>query len=1115
MRETKLARQRHDTLRGRSGRVGLALVLLAAVCMPALAQPPGGWSGRRSRDGNGGAMPGGMPPGMPPGGMPGAPMPPGGDAPQKAPDSGAGPSSVAKTRPFDPENLPKENKGLISMTFENAEIGAVLRALSTIWGKTIALHPSLQGAITVISAKDVTPAESLEIMRTALNVQGFTLIGGLDEKTKILEVWPRRDAANQGTIVQEGNDPEKVVANIQVITQVVSIRYLPARTLGETLKPLLNKEHASIVTLEDSNSLVITDTGINIKRMLEIITLVDKLPDDRRSVEVVRLVHANATEVQKLLNDIFSNPLAALQRQLQGGGGGRGGGFGGMPGGGEGVMQMLQSGSMKATDTIKITADTRTNSLVLYGPPETLKTLRETITQLDQDVSRQVVFKRYSLQFADAAQVSSSLNQLFQQPEGSAGRMPSWFRRWGQNNGEQPDRGFTSLKENLVVPDLRTNSLLITATPENQRIYEELIRSMDQPSQVQDVVEVIPLEFAKAATVQQSLSRLLRGSNNDRGWMFFIFGDSRSTDSPLQQLRDVTVVAEDTSNSLILSGPAEALPTIRRLVAGLDQPQAQVYISVIIADVTLTDTQQLGVELSWSHAPLKGDTAATNFDLNQNVSQGIRYALVHDEFSALLRALSDKQRVKVLSTPHVTGVNNKQATISIGQRFPFPSNMSESQGGNVVASFDLKDIVVKLDVLPRVSLGSQMVTLSVDQQIDELTGTVKQGNFDLPLVATRRATTDVMVESGQTVVIGGIIRDKVDKQRTGVPILQDLPIIGSLFRSTKDRNERTELMVFLTPFVVTTEDQLRAISEQRQLQLDTEFPQLKEYLRSQEQLGGEKPPRPQPPAPEPRPMPRTDPTPRTQGALPTRPQVTPTAPVPTAPAPTAPAPTAPVLPARPVVQPAQPAPLPPTAPTSPAPVRPVVQAAPMPPSPPAARPVEVAAHAGSLSGAPRTGMAARTTDGPRLALPPLTSVATPMALAEPKAGGDALLPDAITPERIATAIGLPPLPPLDPLLSPWLATDAQAPRLASALIDVVPGLWGAWSGLLDPTTPSTTPLPLTMTRVVLPAAAPPRLAPSGPGRVVLSGNSSHELAASAPASPTRLVRNADGQLVGP
>lgn len=138
-----------------------------------------------------------------------------------------------------------------------------------------------------------------------------------------------------------------------------------------------------------------------------------------------------------------------------------------------------------------------------------------------------------------------------------------------------------------------------------------------------------------------------------------------------------------------------------------------------------------------------------------------------------------------------------------------------------------------------------------------------------------------------------------------------------------------------------------------------------------------------------------------------------------------------------------------------------------------------------------------------------------MALAEPKAGGDALLPDAITPERIATAIGLPPLPPLDPLLSPWLATDAQAPRLASALIDVVPGLWGAWSGLLDPTTPSTTPLPLTMTRVVLPAAAPPRLAPSGPGRVVLSGNSSHELAASAPASPTRLVRNADGQLVGP
>lgn len=859
-----------DRQRRTRGRLVLWVgLVLSAVWLPSASAQDRPWRMRGGGFGSRGpeaAPPTETAPGMPPGG-PGGPGMPGGPGAPGLPaknDAGNGPESTGKTRPYDPDNLPKpaKDKNLISLSFENADVASVLKALSEIWGKPITLHPDLTGTMTVVSARDVTKAESFEIMRAALNVRGFTLVGSLDEQSKLVEIWPRKDALGQGSAVMEGSDPSKVPAEARIITQVVPLKFMQARIMADTLQPLITKGLASIVPLESANALVITDNSANVKRLLEILQMVDKVPEDRRVVEVVALKNASAVDVQKLVGDLYADPLGGLTR----GAGGRGGGmdFGGQPP--AMIMQALAQGAAKANEAVKVIADTRTNSLVLYGPAERVAKIKEIINQLDQDVSKQIIARRFKLQFADAAQVAQSLNQVFQQPEGGAGRTPIWFRRYRGGGEDQPERGFTSLKENLVVPDLRTNSLMVTATAENMRLYEEMIRSLDQQTEVQTCVEVVPLEFAKAATVEASLRRLLRGSQTDRGWMFFVFGDSRSTDSPLEQLKDVTVVSEETSNSLIISGPGDALPTVRRLVAGLDQPQAQVYISVIIADVTLTDMQQLGVELSWTKLPFKGDTLSSNFSLETAIPNGVRYSLVHKEFQALLKALTDNQKVKVLSTPHITGLNNKAATISIGSKYPFPKSQSEGTGGQVVSNFDLQDIVVQLKVTPRVSLGSQMVTLDVDQQIDELTGTVLQNGYNLPLIATRRANTQVMVETGQTVVIGGIIRDKKEQQKTGVPLLSKLPLVGPLFTRTKDHTERTELMVFMTPFVVTTEEQMRRIKDARQQELDQEFPGLREQMqRDQGLYGAETPPKGTPVAPGPKPKPPVEAIPQTGG----------------------------------------------------------------------------------------------------------------------------------------------------------------------------------------------------------------------------------------------------------
>jgi general secretion pathway protein D len=157
------------------------------------------------------------------------------------------------------------------------------------------------------------------------------------------------------------------------------------------------------------------------------------------------------------------------------------------------------------------------------------------------------------------------------------------------------------------------------------------------------------------------------------------------------------------------------------------------------------------------------------------------------------------------------------------------------------------------------------VQLEVQQTIDELVSTVQQGNAVLPVIGSREANTQVMVQSGQTIVIGGIIRDRESKQRTGIPLLQDLPLIGPLFRSTKDVSERAELMVFLTPFVITSDAQLQRIKEQRIKDLSDRFPEVLNYLDNQQSFGEELPAPPAEPTPPPTPQPPTEPVPQAAG----------------------------------------------------------------------------------------------------------------------------------------------------------------------------------------------------------------------------------------------------------
>jgi general secretion pathway protein D len=289
----------------------------------------------------------------------------------------------------------------------------------------------------------------------------------------------------------------------------------------------------------------------------------------------------------------------------------------------------------------------------------------------------------------------------------------------------------------------------------------------------------------------------------------------------LQNLQDVTVTADNRTNTIVVTAPPAAFSAIEALIEQLDQPQPQVFIEVLIVDVTLTKDLQFGVEWHITQKNIFGETNEVTTDLitgteatKQAGGQGLWWGYVSDTFRATLQALARDQKVRVLATPHILAMANVQAQIQIGQQYPVVTSFFPGTVGTPPQiSVDLRSIATTLQVTPRVN-NAGYITMDIVQTIDDIGGTVVQAGFTQPIINTRVARTSVMVKDGETVVIGGFMRDKIEETVTGLPVLKDLPVLGHLFRRTEKAKSRTELMVFLTPRIVRTPDELRKLLEE-------------------------------------------------------------------------------------------------------------------------------------------------------------------------------------------------------------------------------------------------------------------------------------------------------------
>lgn len=264
----------------------------------------------------------------------------------------------------------------------------------------------------------------------------------------------------------------------------------------------------------------------------------------------------------------------------------------------------------------------------------------------------------------------------------------------------------------------------------------------------------------------------------------------------------------ETDSIIVITDPA-TIGNIGGIIESLDRPVSQVLIKVLFLEVTHSKDRDFGIE----GTALEGDDLiSTYFGISPETRGGF-VRVFNSDFEATLRALDVEGRLEILSRPSVLARNNETAIITIGQEVPFIRNSRITEDGQVLNTIEYDDIGIILEVTPHIT-AERMVEMYVYPEISTLTAETVPitDTVDAPVIAKRSAETTVVVQDGRTVVIGGLMEDNLTDTIEKVPILGDIWPIKYLFRRHEQRKVKTELLIFLTPFVVDGQGQLQSLS---------------------------------------------------------------------------------------------------------------------------------------------------------------------------------------------------------------------------------------------------------------------------------------------------------------
>ncbi|HEY3781023.1 MAG TPA: secretin N-terminal domain-containing protein [Fimbriimonadaceae bacterium] len=531
-------------------------------------------------------------------------------------------------------------------------------------------------------------------------------------------------------------------------------------------------------------------------------------------IKTYKLKNASAQQISRVINEVFTpQVLQDLVQNLQNGGG--------MPQQNpQMAMMMGQQGQGKAQPKVlRASYDDYTNAVVVSAPQKDQDQVAKLIDDLDKTTTQALDTKIFKIKHVPAQEVVDALQEVLN-VNAPTGRGAKKQENDQNNNFNRFFNPFGNSDQNKAQGQTATaikstNSVIVSATPENMELVKKVIQDVDEPGSFATTTFVLHLENAKATDVATLLTQAFtqnRNNNQDDFSVFFFGGDGQSNrnkgttdldeDGNLVNIRDlagkVTVIADPNTNDLIIATVPANMKVIRNVVDQLDKVADQVMIETVIVEATLDKNTKLGVEWNFlnNHSNLK-----QNFGLQSQTPAlpGLSYTLTQGQYSVFLNALQTDTRFRILDTPRIVTSNNVQAVIDVSQKVPYiTSQEATGIGTSLISNYDFLNVGVVLTVTPRITSNGQ-VSMDVTQSADDLQGFT---TYNAPIVDHRQAQATVSVADGQTIILGGIIQTSTNLTRNKVPILGDIPILGKLFQSTTKDVGQTELMVFLTPHII-------------------------------------------------------------------------------------------------------------------------------------------------------------------------------------------------------------------------------------------------------------------------------------------------------------------------
>ncbi len=612
-------------------------------------------------------------------------------------------------------------------------------------GQIYLKNDAIKASITLKVNHQLTTQESIEVIEAILGMNNIALIPSMGGKAVKVVLANAPDLVGHGGDIIYDNE-QQYAGTDKLVSQIIQLQHAEIAEVQTAVQQLMHA-YGKILTLERSNSMMITDTEANILRIREMVEFLDQATA-RIEPRIYQIEFADATEISTKLNEIitmaqgdqkktatparYSNPAArtppgvirarttrpTAPTQAS-------------------ISKTGESATLIIQGNVKVMADERTNIIIIFSQEENFEFFDTIIKVLDVEVEPAISFEVVNLEYADAEELSGTLNELVGAVQGTKSSS-------GSRTTPRSSTGNRSTGTRQVTP-----------------------------------------KASSTASTLQSLSKL---SENTK------------------------ILSNKRTNSILLMGEKADIADIKNVIATLDVMLEQVMIEAAIFEVTLGDNLEHG--LQWLYK--KGSDKAGSWDgvglLTNTVQQVAAGALTYGQIfpdintQLAIKIAAGNSNVRLLATPVIMTTDNTEARLSVGEQRPVVTSTDSTINSTQQRSnYEYKDIGIQLTVTPRIN-PQRVVIMEILQKADQVGDEIPIDGNLVPVILNREFEATIAVPDRGTIALGGLINSETRDSVSKIPILGDIPLIGRyLFSSVSKKNRQTELIVLMTPYVLTTQ----------------------------------------------------------------------------------------------------------------------------------------------------------------------------------------------------------------------------------------------------------------------------------------------------------------------